>query len=207
MMSSSENYDQDFPLLRKYDTTDDKGVSSHQPKILNSPIKDADRTLRKMSSAEEVLNWRSENLTAQNKILKWIDKRTKFLQSSQDALIARLTAKIQQIRNELMEIIKANTVPMTVLYKKKRSWRASRTSISLLLASTANFSKNLLHGNFPLCKGSQKSLRLCLFPNQGEPLFFDSKKSSKKKKGIERENEKPRKNPKKEKDPQKMQIR
>ena len=42
MMSSSENYDQDFPLLRNYDTTDEKGVSSHQPKILNPLNKDAE---------------------------------------------------------------------------------------------------------------------------------------------------------------------
>ena len=82
MMFSLENYDQDFPPLRKYDTTDDKGTSSHQPKILNPPVKDADGTPRKVSPAEEVLNWQSENLITQNKILKQIDKRTKVLQSS-----------------------------------------------------------------------------------------------------------------------------
>ena len=95
MMSSSENYDQDFPPLRKYDITDDKSVSSHQPKILNPPIKDDGRTPRIVSPIEEVLNWQYEDLIAQNKILKRIDKRMKVIQSSQDARIARLTAKIQ----------------------------------------------------------------------------------------------------------------
>ena len=79
MMSSSENYDQDFPLLRNYDTTDEKGVSSHQPKILNPLNKDAGGTPRKVSPAEEVLNWQFEDLIAQNKILNRTDKRMKVL--------------------------------------------------------------------------------------------------------------------------------
>ena len=121
MMFSLENYDQDFPPLRKYDTTNDKGTSSHQPKIFNPPIKDADGTPRKVSPAEEVLNWQSENLIAQNKILKRINKKTKVLQSSQDVLITRLTVKIQQICDELMEIIRTNMGPNDCFPTKRRT--------------------------------------------------------------------------------------
>ena len=124
MMSSSENYDQDFPPLRKYDTIDDKGITSHQPKILNLLVKEADGTPRRVSPAEEVLNWQSENLIAQNKILKQIDKGTKVLQSSQDALIIRLTTKIQQRRDELMEIIRTNMVPMTIFLQKEEELKS-----------------------------------------------------------------------------------
>ena len=119
MMSSSESYDHDFPPLKKYETSDENGTSSQQPKILNPTIKDADGTPKKISPAEEVLNWQSENLIAQNKILKKIDKRTKVLQTSHEALVERLSAKIQQIRDELMEIIRTNTVPMTVFLQKE----------------------------------------------------------------------------------------
>ena len=124
MMSSSENYDQDFPPLRKYDTIDDKGTTSHQPKILNLLVKEADGTPRRVSPVEEVLNWQSENLIAQNKILKQIDKGTKVLQSSQDALIIRLTTKIQQRRDELMEIIRTNMVPMTIFLQKEEELKS-----------------------------------------------------------------------------------
>ena len=64
MMSSTESYDQDFPPLQKYDKTDERGTSSHQPKILNQTTKEADGTPKKVSPAEEVLNWQFEYLVA-----------------------------------------------------------------------------------------------------------------------------------------------
>ena len=63
-MSSTESYDQDFPPLQKYDKTDERGTSSHQPKIYNSTTKEADGTPKRVSPAEEVLNWQFEYLVA-----------------------------------------------------------------------------------------------------------------------------------------------
>ena len=118
------SYDQDFPPLQQFEKKEAKGTVSHKLKVLNPTTRDTNGTPKKVFSSEEVLNWQSENRVSQNKILQWIDKRTKDLQSSQDTIITRLTTKIQQTRDDLMALIKSNTVPRQVFLAKEEDMKS-----------------------------------------------------------------------------------
>ena len=45
------------------------GTKTRQPKVLNPKTIDPDETSKKVSPAKAVMNWQSENLIVQNKVL------------------------------------------------------------------------------------------------------------------------------------------
>ncbi|GMN43201.1 hypothetical protein TIFTF001_012402 [Ficus carica] len=66
-MMSPANYEEEFPPLQPATTND--GIETRQPKVLNSRTVEPDGTFKRVAPAEAVLNWQSENLIAQNKVL------------------------------------------------------------------------------------------------------------------------------------------
>ncbi|PON33365.1 hypothetical protein PanWU01x14_353430, partial [Parasponia andersonii] len=70
MMSS---YNKDFPPVGSFH--DQTGTTTHLPKVLNPTTRDPDGTTKKISPAEVVLNWQTENMIAQNSVLQKIDQK------------------------------------------------------------------------------------------------------------------------------------
>ncbi|PON52749.1 hypothetical protein PanWU01x14_207100 [Parasponia andersonii] len=65
--------DKDFPPLGSFN--DQTGTTTHQSKVLNPTTRYPDGTTKKISPAEAILNWQTENMIAQNSVLQKIDQK------------------------------------------------------------------------------------------------------------------------------------
>uniref|UniRef100_A0A803PTZ0 Uncharacterized protein n=1 Tax=Cannabis sativa TaxID=3483 RepID=A0A803PTZ0_CANSA len=116
-----------FPLPCSF--MDETGKITHQPKVLNPNIREADGTLKKITPAEVVLNWQMESMLAQNKTLQQIDEKLsttthKVIQinevfSKVDTVMIRLVYKISQVHEELLQIVKSKQVPQEIFLAKE----------------------------------------------------------------------------------------
>ncbi|KAM6599780.1 hypothetical protein CsatA_019389 [Cannabis sativa] len=103
-----------FPLPCSF--MDETGKITHQPKVLNPNIREADGTLKKITPA-------------QNKTLQQIDEKLstvthKVIQinevfSKVDTVMTRLVYKISQVHEELLQMAKSKQVPQEIFLAKE----------------------------------------------------------------------------------------
>lgn len=67
------NYDKEFPPLGSFESQDKTLL--HQPNVTNPSIVQPNDTQKKVTQAEAVLNWQTDNMIAQNTVLKRIDHK------------------------------------------------------------------------------------------------------------------------------------
>ena len=126
MFSFVSSYDEEFPKLISF--TDKIWTTSHQPKVPNPTTREADGSTKKVSPAETVLNWQTENIVAQNKALKRIDHMlthvdTKVSQMDQSLInlknvITKLNEWIQLTHETLMSYIRDRSTPKSLFLAK-----------------------------------------------------------------------------------------
>ncbi|KAF4375467.1 hypothetical protein F8388_024126 [Cannabis sativa] len=116
-----------FPLPCSF--MDETGKITHQPKVLNLNIREADGTLKKITPAEAALNWQTDNMLAQNKTLQQIDEKLSTVThkvikinevfSKFDTVMTRLVYKISQVHEELLQMVKSKQVPQEIFLAKE----------------------------------------------------------------------------------------
>ena len=140
MFSSVSNYDEEFPELTSF--ADKTGTTSHQPKVPNPTTREADGSTKKVSPAEAVLNWQTENMVAQNKALKRIDHKltqvdTKVSQMDQSLInlknvITKLNERIQLTHETLMSYIRDRSTPQSLFLAKEAEMKSLKNQLASL---------------------------------------------------------------------------
>ena len=140
MFSSVSSYDEEFPELISF--ADKTRTTSHQPKVLNPTTRGADGSTKKVSPAEAILNWQTENMVAQNKALKRIDHKltqvdTKVSQMDQSLinlknLITKLNERIQLTHETLMSYIRDSSTPQSLFLAKEAEMKSLKNQLASL---------------------------------------------------------------------------
>ncbi|KAL2499233.1 Uncharacterized protein Adt_24783 [Abeliophyllum distichum] len=99
---------EDFPSLSNFD----KGLSTHFWKVKNPTTRSPDGSINQLSPAEKVLNWQSENVVQQNRLLQKIDQSQqrieKAFQHQTQALLSPLETcrqRIEEVTSEIMDLL------------------------------------------------------------------------------------------------------
>ncbi|GKE51786.1 hypothetical protein Tco_1486942 [Tanacetum coccineum] len=111
--SYSQEYEQEFPALTAFEHLDIH--TKHDWKIKNPPTIGPTGHANKISPAEATLNWQSEKVVAQNKVLVKILSQQGMITNSQEYLSSRVRSlesiindlrfKIQELHQEIIQII------------------------------------------------------------------------------------------------------
>ncbi|GMN51362.1 hypothetical protein TIFTF001_020515 [Ficus carica] len=139
-MMSPANYEEDFPLLQLATTSD--GTETRQPKVLNSKTIEPDGTSKRVAPAEAVLNWQSENLIAQNKVLQKINHKLSQVDSKIDQLniglirsqtiLERLESQIQMLHQELKSLAMTSSFSSRLFAEKEAEMKSLQTQLTAL---------------------------------------------------------------------------
>ncbi|GMN64947.1 hypothetical protein TIFTF001_034014 [Ficus carica] len=114
-MMSPANYEEDFPPLQPATTND--GIETRQPKVLNSRTVETDGTFKRVAPAEAVLNWQSENLIAQNKVLQKINHKL---------------SQIQMLHHELRSLAMTSSFSSRLFAEKEAEMKSLQTQLTAL---------------------------------------------------------------------------
>ncbi|GMN62562.1 hypothetical protein TIFTF001_031655 [Ficus carica] len=124
-MMSAIPYEEEFPPLQ----TLTKEGSTQQPKILNPRAVEPDGSTKKIGPAEAVLNWQSENLIAQNKVLQKIDARLTQVDSKIDqsnirlvnshTILEKLENQVQLLHQELRRLAMTSSFSSRLFAEKE----------------------------------------------------------------------------------------
>jgi len=130
--ASTSEYDQHFPTLeRKIDPITNR---SSKPFIQPNEVQ-PDGKLKPLTQAEEVLNWQSENMVAQNDFLqnlgKKMDKITERMDETDENLkvlsqkmqkhYRNLMAQVSQLDQDLRNMLEERTFGKILTKKKEKS--------------------------------------------------------------------------------------
>ncbi|GMN28397.1 hypothetical protein TIFTF001_047885, partial [Ficus carica] len=139
-MISPANYEEDFPPLQPATTSD--GIETRQPKVLNSRTVEPDGTIKRVTPAEAVLNWQSENLIAQNKVLRKIDHKLSQVDSKIDqsnsalmrsqTILERLESQIQMLHRELQSLAMTSSFSSRLFAEKEAEMKSLQTQLTAL---------------------------------------------------------------------------
>ncbi|GMN19044.1 hypothetical protein TIFTF001_049884 [Ficus carica] len=139
-MMSPANYEEDYPPLQPATTSD--GIETRQPKVLNSRTVEPDGTFKRVAPAEAVLNWQSENLIAQNKVLRKIDHKLSQVDSKIDqsnivlmrsqTILERLESRIQMLHQELQSLAMTSSFSSRLFAEKEAEMRSLQTQLTAL---------------------------------------------------------------------------
>ncbi|GMN67565.1 hypothetical protein TIFTF001_036628, partial [Ficus carica] len=139
-MMSPANYEEDFPPLQPATTSD--GIETRQPKVLNSRTVEPDGTFKRVAPAEAILNWQSENLIAQNKVLRKIDHKLSQVDSKIDqsniglirsqTILERLESQIQMLHRELQSLAMTSSFSSRLFAEKEAEMKSLQTQLTAL---------------------------------------------------------------------------
>ncbi|GMN49672.1 hypothetical protein TIFTF001_018844 [Ficus carica] len=139
-MMSPVNYEEDFPPLQPATTND--GIEIRQPKVLNSRTVEPDGTFKRVASVEAVLNWQSENLIAQNKVLQKINNKLSQVDSKIDqsniglirsqTILERLESQIRKLHQELRSLAMTSFFSSRLFAEKKAEMKSLQTQLTAL---------------------------------------------------------------------------
>ncbi|GMN57095.1 hypothetical protein TIFTF001_026195 [Ficus carica] len=138
MMSPAASYEEEFPPLRAIT----KDGSTQQPKMLNPRTVEPDGTIKKISPAEAVMNWQSENLIVQNKVLQKIDHKISQVEFKIDqsnirliksqTILERLEAQIQTTHLEMMRLVNTTSFSSRLFTEKEAEMKSLQTQLVAL---------------------------------------------------------------------------
>ncbi|GJS28656.1 putative zinc finger, CCHC-type containing protein [Tanacetum coccineum] len=127
--SYSQEYEQEFPALTAFEHLDSR--TKHDWKIKNPTTIGPTGQANTISPAEATLNWQSENVVAQNKVLVKILSQQGMITNSQEYLSSRVRSlesiinelrfKIQELHREIIQIIQTSptTQPSSSISQKE----------------------------------------------------------------------------------------
>ncbi|GMN26540.1 hypothetical protein TIFTF001_040875 [Ficus carica] len=167
-MMFSANYEEDFPPLQPATTND--GIETRQPKVLNSRTVEPDGTVKRVAPAEAVLNWQSENLIAQNKVLQKINHKLSQVDSKIDqsniglirsqTILERLESQIQMLHKELRSLAMTSSFSSRLFAEKEAEMKSLQTQLTAL--------QKQAHRGF--AEPSEVPWRFTAIPKQEQPL-------------------------------------
>ncbi|GMN21490.1 hypothetical protein TIFTF001_047286 [Ficus carica] len=165
---SPANYEEDFPPLQPATTND--GIETRQPKVLNSRTVEPDGTVKRVALAEAVLNWQSENLIAQNKVLQKINHKLSQVDSKIDqsniglikshTILERLESQIQMLHKELRSPAMTSSFSSRLFAEKEAEMKSLQTQLTAL--------QKQVHRGF--AEPSEVPWRFTAIPKQEQPL-------------------------------------
>ena len=132
------NYDTNFPSLQE--------TATQQPKVVPSKVIQPDGSTPKLSQAEAVLNWQTENALAQNKTMTRLEQKLDLVahqvdsqSQNQTLLISRLQKQIDHLQNridqlhqELMHIVSSSHGYSAQFLQKEAEMKSLKTQMASL---------------------------------------------------------------------------
>ncbi|GMN61755.1 hypothetical protein TIFTF001_030839 [Ficus carica] len=150
-------------------TTSD-GTETRQPKVLNSRTVEPDGTSKRVTPAEAVLNWQTENLIAQNKVLQKINHKLSQVDSKIDqsniglirsqTILERLESQIQMLHQELRSLAMTSSFSSRLFAEKEAEMESLQTQLTAL--------QKQAHRGFT--EPSEVPWRYTTIPKQEQPL-------------------------------------